>query len=992
MKLSLQSLSVVIPKILFLTLCFLSYSGFSQTAQNLNITGKVTDKQGVTIPGVNIVIKGTLNGTVTDVDGNYAIDVPSDSTVLEFSFLGFKNKSETVGTRRVINVTLESDIKSLSEFVVVGYGVEKRTLLTGAVAEIDQKQLKDLPVPSIDGVMQGQVAGVQVTQNSGTPGGAMSVRIRGISSIGGSSQPLYVIDGIPVTTGDFSQLSFSGQGVNALSDLNPNDIESITVLKDAAAASIYGARASNGVVVITTKRGAAEKTKINFSSYYGMQQAWNTVDMLDAREWMQYRNDLTGTQVFSPEQMNNIKVDTDWQDEIFRTAPIANYELSASGGTEKTRFFMSGNLFDQEGILLGTDYRRVNGRLNLDHTINDKLTIGTSIGLTYSKTDRVESDQSLHGVLPNGISTPAIYPVYNPDGTYNQDGPYSNAVSIGNEYISESYSYRAVGNVYGDYKILPNLKFSTKWGIDFLNYREHSYESTILVQGAKYNGLGFETYSNILNLVSNNFLTYTKKIDKHNIEVLGGYSFEQYQTASSSIRGQDFADQSLEYISSASTIVSASASASFSGIRSFFGRANYNFDNKYLLSVSGRLDGSSRFGENNRNGFFPAVSAGWRINEEDFMDVAVISELKLRASYGLTGNDDIPAFLFAELYGNTSYGGLPAIYPSNIPNPDLKWESTAQFNIGFDLGLFEDRVVLSADYYDKQTKDLLLSRPLPPSSGFSSITQNVGEVENKGIELAITTQNYVGDFTWSTRLNLSGNRNKVLKLYNGEPIDDLGRGSSRIEEGEPIGIFYSYNSLGVDPSTGDIVFEDTNFDGVITAADRTKVGNPHPDFIGGITNTFGYKGFDLSIFFQFSYGNDVFNGNRLFLESLQGGDNQVADIERRWRQPGDITDIPRATTDPIAAASNKRVSSRFIEDGSYMRLKNLTFGYTFQNDWKNIENLRIYFSGQNLLTFTEYSGLDPEVNYRGDDNAVIGTDFFTYPQARTFILGLNLSF
>lgn len=986
------NLLLVFSKIFLFVFCFTSIGAFAQSSQNITVTGTVSDKSGVTLPGVNIIIQGSTVGTVTNIDGNYTLEVPSEATVLDYTFIGYKLKSETVGTRRLINVTLASDITALSEFVVVGYGVEKRTLLTGSVAEIDQEKLKDIPVPSIDGVMQGQVAGVQVSQNSGTPGSAMSVRIRGISSIGGSSQPLYVIDGIPVTTGDFSQLSFSGQGVNALSDLNPNDIETITVLKDAAAASIYGARASNGVVVITTKRGSAEKTKINFSTYYGVQDAWKTMDMLNSREWMEYRNDLTGTPVFSQEQMDNITIDTDWQREIFRTAPIANYELSASGGTEKTRFFMSGNLFDQGGIMLGTDYRRINGRLNLDHTVNDKLTIGTSIGLTYSKTDRVEGDQTLHGVLPNGISTPAIYPVYNPDGTYNQDGPYANAVSIGNEAISESFSYRAVANIYADYQILPSLKFSTKWGVDFMNYREHSYESTILVQGAKYNGLGFETYSNVMNLVSNNFLTYSKEFGKHNLEVLGGYSFEQYQSASSFIRGQDFADPSLEYISSASTIVSASASASFSGIRSFFGRANYNYDNKYLLSVSGRLDGSSRFGENNRNGFFPAVSAGWRINEEDFMDVAFISELKVRASYGLTGNDDIPAFLYAELYGNTSYGGRPAIYPSSIPNPDLKWESTAQFNVGFDFGLFKDRVMLSADYYNKQTKDLLLSRPLPPSSGYTSITENVGEVENKGIELAITTQNYVGEFTWSTRLNLSGNRNKVLKLYNGEAIDDLGRGSSRIEEGEAIGIFYSYNSLGVDPSTGDIVYEDVNFDGEITADDRTKVGNPHPDFIGGITNTLGYKGFDLSIFFQFSYGNDVFNGNRRFLESLQGGDNQIKDIDRRWRQPGDVTDIPRATIDPIAASSNKRVSSRFIEDGSYLRLKNLTLGYTFQNDWKKVSNLRIYFSSQNLLTFTNYSGLDPEVNYRGDDNAVIGTDFFTYPQARAFILGLNLSF
>src|SRR5690554_3150651 len=652
------NLLLVFSKISFIVFCFTSLSGYAQSGQDITVTGVVSDKSGETLPGVNIIISGTTTGTVTDMNGNYTIQVPSEETVLEYSFIGYKMTSETVAGRRLINVVLQSEVKALSEFVVVGYGVEKRTLLTGSVAELSQDEVKDIPMATIDGIMQGQVSGVQVSQNSGTPGGAMSVRIRGISSIGGTGQPLYIIDGIPVTTGDYSQLSFSGQGVNALSDLNPNDIESISILKDAAAASIYGARASNGVVVITTKRGSSEKTQINFDAYYGLQQPWNKLDMLNARDWMSYRNDLAGTEIFSPEDMNNIKVDTDWQDEIFRTAPMASYELSASGGTEKTRFFMSGNIFEQEGILLGTDYRRINGRVNLDHSVNDKLTVGTSIGITYSKTDRVEGDQTLHGVLPNGISTPAIYPVYNPDGTYNQDGPYANAVSIGNEYISESFSFRTVGNVNADYNILPNLKFSTKWGMDFMNYNEHSYESTVLVQGAKYNGLGFETFYNVMNLVSNNFLTYTKEINKHNIEVLGGYSFEKYKSVRSAIRGQDFADDNLEYISSASTIVSASASANYSGIQSFFGRANYNFDNKYLVSLSGRADGSSRFGTNNKYGFFPAVSAGWRINEEDFMNVDVISELKLRASYGLTGNDDIPAFLYAELYGNTSYAEI----------------------------------------------------------------------------------------------------------------------------------------------------------------------------------------------------------------------------------------------------------------------------------------------------------------------------------------------
>jgi len=969
---------------------------FKNAFKDIEISGRVTDEDGLTLPGVSIKPVGQAGGSITDVNGNYTISVPNSTTLLEFTYVGFLSQKVEINGRKTIDVILKTDIKLLNEVVVVGYGVEQKKTLTGSVGIIKGESLKDLPVPTIDGILQGQTTGVQVTQNSGTPGGGMSVRIRGVSSIGGSSQPLYVIDGIPVTTGDFAQVGYEGQGVNQLSDLNPNDVESISILKDAAAASIYGARASNGVVLITTKRGSNKKSSVNFSASYGWQQAANQLDMLNARDWKLYRNDLAKAEIFSAEQIADNKVDVNWQDVIFRTAPMANYELSASGGDEKTKFFISGNLFDQEGILIGTDYRRINGRVNLDHKVNERLNIGTSIGLTYAKTNRVEGDQTLQGPLPNGISTPAIFPVFNEDGSYNQGGPYSNALSIANEAINENFSYRGIGNVYADYRILKGLTFSTKWGVDFINFREHAYESTKTVQGAKYNGLGFETFTNVLNIVSNNTLKYQFDIDKSKIELLGGYSFEKREARSSFIRAQDYADPSLQYINSASTIVSASSGGSDSGIRSFFGRANYNFADKYILSLTGRLDGSSRFSQNNRNGFFPAASVGWRISEEEFFKVNNISELKVRASYGLTGNDDIPAFLYAELYGNTTYAGQPAVYPSNIPNPDLKWETTIQTNIGLDLGLFKDRIQVTLDVYNKKTKDLLLSRPLPPSSGFSSITENIGEVENKGFEFSLTTDNLKeSKLQWSTRLNFSMNRNKVLKLYNGQAIDDLGRGSNRIEEGQPIGIFYSYEWLGVDPSTGDVVYADKNFDGVITSADRTRIGNPHPDFIYGITNNLRYGNIDMSFFFQGSQGNDVFNGSRLYLESLQGGDNQLEAINRRWQQVGDITDIPRATNDPTAASQNKRVSSRFLEDGSYLRLKNLTLGYNFNREKLfngKINALRIYFTGQNLLTFTNYSGLDPEVNYRGNDNAVIGTDFFTYPQARSFTFGINATF
>ena len=965
--------------------------------QEKTITGKVLDDTGAPLMGATVQAKGTNIGVATDFDGDFSLSVPEDTTVIVISYLGFASQEVNITNKTSVEVKMLSDSAALDEIVIIGYGSEQKSLLSDAVSSIKSSQVKDLPVPGVDGLLQGQVAGVQVQQNSGTPGGEMSVRIRGLSSISGSNQPLYIIDGIPVTSGDFGRIGYSGQGASALTDLNPSDIESISVLKDASATAIYGARGSNGIVLITTKRGKEQKSVVNVNVYSGVQRAWNKLDMLNAREWMEYRNDLTNSTVFTPEDMANNTIDTDWQDVIFRNASINSYEVSTRGGSEKTQFFISGTFLDQEGILIGTDYQRVNARVNVDHKISDKVKIGTSIGLTHAKTNRVESDQTLHGPLPNGISTPAIFPVYNEDGSYYQDGPYSNAVSIANEAINQNFSYRTNSNIYLDWEIIEDLTFTTKWGVDFLNFREHAYESTKTVQGARYNGLGFETYSNVSNIVSNNLLNYKKKFDKHKLEALVGYSFEKYQYRSSFIRGQDFADDDLEYISSAATIVSATANASDAGIRSYLGRLNYNYGDKYIASFTGRFDTSTKFGTNNSTGFFPAASVAWRVIQEDFLkEQDIFSDLKLRVSYGLTGNDDISPFLFSELYGNTSYDGQPAIYPSNIPNPDLKWESTAQLNVGINIGLFDGRIILTADYYNKQTKDLLLSRPLPSSSGFSSITENVGSVENKGVELSIATKNFIGDnFTWNTQFNISGNRNKVLELYNDQPIDDIGRGGNRIMEGEPIGIFYSYKSLGVDPSTGDIVYADTNFDGEITSADRTIVGNPHPDFIYGITNNFTYKGIDASIFLQGSYGNDVFNGSRLFLESLQGGDNQVADVTRRWQQPGDVTDIPRATTDPIASAQNKRVSSRFIEDGSYLRVKNVTIGYTLD---KNImektmfSSLRVYVSAQNLFTFTNYSGLDPEVNYRGDDNSVIGTDFFTYPQAQVFTLGVNLKF
>lgn len=986
--------------LLFLLFFFLAWSAH---AQDRIVRGKVTTPEdGSGLPGVSVFVKGTSKGAVTDQEGKYQIQVTPQENLLLFSFIGYIAQEVSIENREVINVVLQIDTKQLSEVVVVGYSTNDKRLLTESVGIVKSETIKDLPVAGIDGVLQGQTAGVQVLQNSGTPGGAMSVRVRGTSSISGSGQPLYVVDGIPVTTGDYAQVGYSGQGINALSDLNPSEIESFSVLKDAAAAAIYGARGSNGVILITTKRGKTGASAISFNTYQGLQQTWRRLDMLDKRQWMEYRNDLAGTPQYTEADMNNPNIpNTNWQDVIFRSAPISSYDLSITGGDEKTKFYASGSYLKQTGILIASDFTRVNGRFNVDHRVNNKLNIGASLGFTYSKTNRIDSDDTEDGILPNGISTPAIFPVYNFDANgrrtgYNEAGPYSNPKSIADQAKNENFTFRTISNVFAGYQILPGLTFTTKWSVDFYNLREHAFEYGTRL-GMRYNGLGFETYTNVLNLVSNNILQYEKSIDKHTFDIMAGYSFEKKQVRDIYIRGQDYASADLEYLSSASTFISPYASAFDQGIRSFFGKANYNFDNKYLVGFSARVDASTNFGSNNKNGFFPAVSAAWRMSEESFIkdNISSISQLKIRSSYGLLGNDNIPAFQYAELYGTGSYNSRPAIFQNNMPNPNLKWETTAQFDIGLDVGLFEDRFTITADFYNKRTRDLLLSRPLPPNSGFSSIVENIGEMENKGIELTLGANHNLGPVIWTSQLNLSANRNKVLKLYNNQPILDVsGEGANAIIVGQPIGVFYAYKSLGVDPSTGDIVFADKDGINGITSEDRMIVGSPQPDFIGGFTNTFNYAGFDLSIFLQFSYGNNMFNGSNRFLESLRGADNQTTHVLKRWRQPGDITDVPRATNGPTAEL-NRRVSSRFVEDGSYLRIKNLTFGYSFNKELLqrvHISNLRLYMSIQNLFTFTRYTGLDPEVNYSGNSTDALGTEFFTYPQARAFTLGLNLKF
>lgn len=974
---------------------------FQQTEKH-RITGRViADADNLPLSGVHVYVKGTTTGTTTDLDGGFELNVPKSASVLVFSLMGMKTVEVPINGKSEINIRLEEDQIGLDELIVIAFGSVSRKLLLGSISDYKPANLEEMPVPNLDMAMQGRMAGVMVTQNSGTPGSGITVRIRGNNSISADNQPLYVVDGIPVLSGDFSQVGYSGQGISAISDINPNDIESFTILKDAAAAAIYGARASRGVILINTKRGDQQKTRFQFSSSTGFQKVSKKLKMLDASQWMQYRNDLREadglTPQYSADMIANPPVNTNWLNEVFRTGIISRHELSTSNANDKTAFFISLNYHKEEGTLKGTDFNRLGGRLNFDHQVNPRLKIGSGVTISNSHMNRVEGDQSLNGPLPNAISLPPIYPVYNSDGTYNEDGPYANPVAIANEAINKSLNFRTMANVFANYYVLNGLSFETKWAVDFLNLEEHSYDPVTTRQGKKYNGLGYDANTRATSFITNNLLRYGRHVRENDeLEAMLGYSFERFIDKRVFIRGIDFPNAYFQYMISAANITNATSSTAEDRTNSYFGRLKYNMDNKYLLSVSLRYDGSSNFGANNRYGLFPALAGGWRISEEPFFNNAgLIEELKIRGSYGLTGNDKISRYASLSLFdGRESYNRQPAIYPVQMPNPDLKWETSSQLDLGADVVMCKSRVSLSFDYYYSITRDLLLARPLPPSSGYSSVWENIGEMENRGIELSVSTLNITNpDFNWLSTLAFTSNRNKILKLYKGQPVNDIGRGSNYIGEGQPFGVFYGYRSLGVDPSTGDIVFEDVNGDGVITAEDRTRIGNPNPKFYGGLENSINYKQFSFRVFLQFCYGNDIFNGTRVYIESLKGEDNQLTDILNRWRQPGDITNIPRAiSTDPN---NNNRTSSRFIEDGSYIRIKEVTLSYAISS--KNHEmlgpyNMKVFLSAYNLFTLTKYSGMDPESNYAGNDNLRMGTDFFTYPQSRRVTLGVSIGF
>jgi TonB-dependent starch-binding outer membrane protein SusC len=1072
---------------------------FQIIAQERVISGKVVSSEdGSALPGVSVTVKGTTRGVTTDANGAYKISVPSNAK-LAFSFVGFTSLDVSVGTRTELNMVLKSAATDLDEVVIVGYGTQAKSKATYSVSTIKSDAIKDIPVTGLDQAMQGRAAGVMVTSSSGTPGGGVNVRLRGGSSITASNEPLYVVDGIPISTGSFSQLGFGNQTTNALNDIAPTDIESIDILKDAAASAIYGSRAANGVVLITTKKGKAGKTQITFNYSMGNSQKYNSTlkgisgaeetkllqeavinryGVLDAKGGLTTPAFGTGTGVWnSPadvaafffstdaaayvdqnpttsklfyvnsnaEKAQNIRTvdvfsdptkanNTSWQDQIFRTAPIKQYDVSARGGNDKTTFFASGSIFDQSGIIIGSDYKRYTGRINVDNQVSKNVKIGASLGYTYGYSNRINNDNNIYGVLSAAILMASDIPVRFANGSYGKDNSSSveNPVAGAFEPYNQTTFGRLLGSLSAEVDIIKGLKFRSAWNIDQVNFKDDRFLPNTLNAASGVNGLGIATSGGNQNLSTQNYFTYNHSINNlHNITLTAGadYQTSAYDYVYGSATG--FPGNSIKRVSAGATKTDAGSDGSSWGLVSYYGRLGYDFDGKYLIQGVVRADASSRFGKDFQWGYFPSVSGAWRVSKERFMnEVAVISDLKIRASYGITGNSEIPNFGSRGLLGSgNAYQLQAALTPNQIPNPGLKWETTTTSEVGLDLGLFKNRITLSAGYYSKYTKDLLLNVNIPATSGFTTILQNFGEMENKGFEFTLSTENVkTKDFTWTSNFNISANENRVRKIFG----NAFGVGfGSWIAQDEALGSFRGYkvdkifqNQEEIDAANaaakagggtvyqstltkpGDIKFVDINGDGKIDAVnDQVILGSAQPKFFGSFTNDFTFKGFDLRVFLQFVQGNKLLNYTRNFSEGMNSVFGQTDAVLNRWTPTNTNTDVPRAVWgDPN---SNRRVSDRFIEDGSYVRLKNISFGYTLPKTLTSrvkVDRIRFYVQAQNLLTFTNYKGMDPEVSTFNTQNTAIGgasnttangaqgTDFLTFPQAKTYTFGVNIGF
>lgn len=1054
------------------SLLLLTLFSFTSSFAQVLVRGTVIDESGETVIGASVTVKGTTQGTITDFDGKFSLNVPDKKAVLVVSFIGYTTQEVKVDASKPMSIVLKEDSELLDEVVVVGYQEVKKRDLTGSVARADMDQLLNTPVASFDQTLGGRIAGVNVTSNEGMPGSSMNIVIRGNNSLTQENSPLYVIDGFPLEDPEMA------------STINPSDIESLDILKDASATAIYGARGANGVVIITTKKGKVGKAQITYDGSVTMSHVTRTIPMMDAYEFVKLQVEMYPDQATSSsggylmeyngkqwtlEDYRDID-QYDWQDEIFRTAWQHSHNIRVTGGTEGVRYNASLSYYDQQGILLNTGYKRMQGRIN---TVIRRNKLNMSITANYSRaiqTGNTPSESSYSGMNNLFYSVWGYRPVTYPNRPLSSlmDNALDDAIDSSNDYrfnpilsmkneYRKNYTNNIQLNGFAEYEIIKGLKLKVSAGYTLDSRKQDQFNNSKTRYGGPTSSDGVNAqvvrYER-LTWLNENTLTYQTNIQKkHFFNALAGVTFQNSDYEYYSFRTTNIPNESLGMAGmSEGTLDSSSSSKSSWSMISYLARLNYNFKSKYYATASFRADGSSKFSKNNRWGYFPSGSVAWTFTEEDFMKPAKkwFSSGKLRLSWGLTGNNRIDEYQYYSLIevlkssvgDYISNGSVPSgVYPFNndesnvgavpttISNDDLKWETTEQWNLGVDLSFFDERLNFTGDIYRKTTRDLLLEASLPLSSGFYSATKNIGKVRNDGIELTLNTVNIkTKDFTWSTNFNIAFNKNKVLELSEGQDAlltaatfdQNYNSQSSYIAVvGMPMGMMYGYIYEGTykyddfdqsgdsytlkagvpyfstetNTQPGMPKYKDLNGDGVIDSNDRTIIGRGLPIHTGGFTNSFMYKGFDLSVFFQWSYGNDIMNANRLFFESsnnMQRELNQYASYANRWTPDNPDSDIPAATN----SSSNRVISSRIIEDGSFLRLKTVTFGYTFPTKMiqkAHLSSARVYVAAQNLWTWTSYSGYDPEVSVR-NSALTPGLDFSSYPRAYTISFGVNLGF
>jgi TonB-linked SusC/RagA family outer membrane protein len=1007
------------------------------SGQQKTITGTVTGSEdNLPFVGVTVLVKGTTVGVVTDLNGKYQINAPAGST-LEFRYVGMKTKEVVVGTANVYDVTLETESTVLDEIVVVGYGTQIKSKVSSSITKVDGSSLKNMPVASVELALQGKSAGVFVESLNGKATGSTRMRIRGSSSVTASNEPLYVIDGIPLSTETLNQ---SGAAINPLSTFNFNDVESVEILKDAASAAIFGSRGANGVILITTKKGINGNTKLNFSLQRGISQASHKREFLNAKQFVSYfeeaaynsdlyegydpinnPGDYNGSWLqFVRTRFNRydgwatytdpeLAVDTDWQDQAFQTGNLLTADLSAQGGNDKLKFFASGSFSNQEGILVSNGIQKISGRLNIDNKVNKFMDLGLALSLTKTIIDQVSADNAFSTPMQLVAMAP-ITPVRDLNGKL-YDTPtttYYNGLIDVEEANRDISNFRTLVNSYMNFKLMKNLSWRNEFGFDLYSTKENARYGQRTDQARGIGGYAFANYGENQNITAKSYLDFLSQFGDIGVSAVLGSEYQFTVIDNAWAEGQEFPLDALKTLASAGLISGGSSTKTEYSFLSYFSRVNLDYKAKYLFTLAARVDGSSRFGKDSRYGIFPAASLGWVLSKEDFMaGNPTISFLKVRASYGLTGNAGIGNFRHLGLFGVDQYFGSSGLIPTQIANSNLGWETTRQMDFGLDFGFFKNRISGEIDYYMKNTSDLLLDVPVPATTGYSIQTQNIGSVTNKGIEFVLNTTNLTGDFEWTTNLNFSYNKNRVTNLGGQTIIDD---GSSRfmnvVMVDQPIGVFYGAEYAGVDPDNGDAIWyvneKDENgnvIDHTTTTADFAEanfivLGNPNPPLLGAITNTFAYKGVGLSFTFQGVAGNKIqMAGDPYMAANAAWFDNQTTDQLNSWKKPGDIAMIPQARLGYDNGDQGR--SSRYISDGNYLKLRSAMLSYDLPASLVSklrLNGLRIYLQGQNLLTFTNYIGWDPEVSSDMDvSNIRSGYDFYSAPQPRTILVGLSIN-